>query len=64
MNKKIYFKKLVREYRKLLLSHRFLPSTLTMYAQGKICPSEKVAKRIARIIGVDLENFPYLKRNK
>jgi len=64
MNSKIYFKKLVKVNRKLLLVNGFKASTLSEYANGNIFPSLAAARKIARITKTDLVNFPVLKKTR
>jgi transcriptional regulator with XRE-family HTH domain len=64
VNKQLYFKKLVKVNRKLLVGKGFKPSTLTMWMQGKRFPSIANAKKIADILKVSVKNFPILIRNK
>jgi len=64
MNKKTYFKKIVKVNRKLLLKHGFKASTLSEYANGNIFPSLSAAKKIAKITKTDIEEFPVLKKTR
>jgi hypothetical protein len=63
MDKQKYFRKLVRVNRKLLLSEKFSPAILTMYAMGDRFPSKETAKRLAKLLGENLDVFPYLRRD-
>jgi transcriptional regulator with XRE-family HTH domain len=64
MDKINYFKKLVRDNRRLLIAKGLHPSTITMWMQGKRFPSYANAKKIADILKVSVKNFPILIRNK
>jgi transcriptional regulator with XRE-family HTH domain len=64
MNSKIYFRKIARINRKLLLQHGFKASTLSEYANGNIFPSLSAAKKIAKITKTDIANFPVLKKTR
>ena len=64
MDKQLYFQKLVKGNRRLLIAKGLHPSTITMWIQGKRFPSYANAKKIADILKVSVKNFPILIRNK
>ena len=62
MNKTIKFRNLIKKNRNLLISKGFLPSTLTMWTQGKRNPMKPMARKLAKTLDIPLTEIPYIER--
>ncbi|MFA5453246.1 MAG: hypothetical protein WC248_06700 [Candidatus Methanomethylophilaceae archaeon] len=60
MNIQPKFERLIRKYRKELLQAGYKPSRLTMWAQSKRHPSKDEAEKLAPIIGIPVEEIPWV----
>lgn len=56
------FKKLIKNNRKLLLSKGFKASTVSMWYHGNRSPLRETAKKLAKILNIDIQEIPYVER--
>jgi len=56
------FKKLIKDNRKLLISKGFKQSTLSMWFKGKRSPLKSTAKKLSKVLNIDIEEIPYVER--
>ena len=62
MDKTIFFQQLIKDKRKLLISKGYNPATLTLWQQGKRYPLRENAQKLAKLLKMDLDYFPYIDR--